>query len=140
VFLIFLLLGVALKYAVPAPVPVSRAISAIGGIVILVIGLGFIASARIWFHRTGQNPAPWKPSPALILRGPYRFTRNPMYLGVTLVVLGLGLAANNLWISLFAFPALMIVHFIAVLPEEKYLSEQFGESYRAYVAQVRRYL
>ena len=63
-----------------------------------------------------------------------------MYLGITLFELGLGLAANNLWISLFAVPALLTVHFIAVLPEEKYLSEKFGESYKIYLAQVRRYL
>ena len=63
-----------------------------------------------------------------------------MYLGVTLFELGLGLAVNNLWISLFAAPALLTVHFIAVLPEEKYLSEKFGESYKAYLAQVSRYL
>jgi len=63
-----------------------------------------------------------------------------MYLGVTLVELGLGLAVNNLWISLFAAPALLTVHFIAVLPEEKYLNEKFGESYKAYLSRVRRYL
>jgi protein-S-isoprenylcysteine O-methyltransferase Ste14 len=132
---------VASQYVVaPAPVPVGRAISAVGGILILMAGLGLIASARLLFSHTGQNPIPWKPSPELILKGPYRFTRNPMYLGVTLFEVGLGLAVNNLWISLFAAPALLTVHFIAVLPEERYLSDKFGESYRAYLAKVRRYL
>ena len=141
VFLGSTLLGVAFQYVVaPARVPVDRAISAIGGILIIAAGLGLIVSARILFKRTGQNPAPWKPSPELILKGPYRFTRNPMYLGVTLVELGLGLAVNNLWIPLFAAPALLTVHFIAVLPEEKYLNEKFGESYKAYLSRVRRYL
>ena len=141
VFLGGTLLGVAFQYLVaPARVPVDRAVSAIGGILIGVAGLGFVASARILFKRTGQNPVPWKPSPVLIVKGPYRITRNPMYLGVALIELGLGLAVNNLWISLFAAPALLTVHFIAVLPEERYLSEKFGESYKAYLAQVRRYL
>jgi len=141
VFLGCILLGVAFQYVVaPAAVPVGRAISAIGGILVLMAGLGFIASAGILFNRTGQNPAPWKPSPELILKGPYRFTRNPMYLGITLFELGLGLAVNNLWISLFAVPALLTVHVIAVRPEERYLSEKFGESYIAYLARVRRYL
>jgi protein-S-isoprenylcysteine O-methyltransferase Ste14 len=63
-----------------------------------------------------------------------------MYVGVTLLEVGLGLAFNNLWISLFALPALLTVHVIAVLPEERYLSEKFGESYRAYLAGTRRYL
>lgn len=92
------------------------------------------------FKRTGQNPVPWTPSPELILEGPYRFTRNPMYLGLTLFQVGIGFAINNLWISLFAAPALLVVHFIAVLPEERYLTEKFGESYKAYLVKVRRYL
>ena len=141
VFLGCTLLGVAFEYVVvPVPVPVGRSVSAIAGLLFLTAGLGFIVSARILFTRTGQSPIPWKPSPALILKGPYRFTRNPMYLGVTLFQVGLGLALNNLWISLFAVPALLTVHFIAVLPEEKYLSEKFGESYRVYLSQIRRYL
>jgi protein-S-isoprenylcysteine O-methyltransferase Ste14 len=141
VFLSAILLGVGFRYVVtPAPVPAARAISVVGGILIIMAGLGIIASARILFSRTGQNPMPWKPSPELILKGPYRFTRNPMYLGVTLFEIGLGLAVNNLWISLFALPALATVHFIAVLPEERYLSGKFGESYKNYVVRVRRYL
>lgn len=141
VFLGSILLGLGFEYVVvPAPVPVGRAISAFGGLFVVVAGLGFIASARTLFKRTGQSPIPWKPSPALILKGPYRFTRNPMYLGITLFELGLGLALNNLWISMLAVPALLAVHFIAVLPEERYLSEKFGESYKVYSAQVRRYL
>jgi len=141
VFLVCILLGVACEYVfVPAPVPVPRMISAIGGLLLLAAGVGFIASARIHFTRTGQSPAPWKPSPELIVNGPYRFTRNPMYLGITLFEFGLGLAVNNLWISWFAVPALVSVHFLAVLPEERYLREKFGGSYKAYLAQVRRYL
>ena len=141
VFLAGILLGVAVGYVVvPAPVPLNRTISAIGGVLLVIAGLSLIGSARTHFTRTGQNPIPWKPSPELILQGPYRFTRNPMYLGVTLVELGLGVAVNNLWISVFAVPALVIVHVIAVLPEERYLSEKFGASYKAYLAQVRRYL
>ncbi len=99
-----------------------------------------IVSARIWFTRTGQSPTPWKPTPSLIPQGPYRFTRNPMYLGATTILLGLGVASDNLWICVLALVALGIVHVIAVLPEERYLSEKFGESYTQYRARVRRYL
>lgn len=141
VFLGGILLGVALEYTVvPAPVPSGRTVSVIGGLLVLMAGLGFIIAARIFFTRTGQSPIPWRPSPSLILKGPYRLTRNPMYVGMTLLEFGFGLALNNLWISLFAVPALLAVHFIAVLPEERYLSDKFGDSYKAYLAQVRRYL
>lgn len=141
VFLAWLLLGVALHHRVqPAHVPGHRAISAVAGILLLLIGLGLLIWARVHFARTGQNPMPWKPTPELIFGGPYRFTRNPMYVGVTLFQIGLGVALSNLWISLFAVPALLMVHVTAVLPEERYLTGKFGESYRAYLAQVRRYL
>lgn len=141
VFLSGILLGVLCDYAlVSAPVPAGRMMSAIVGLCVLLAGVGVIVSARIHFTRTGQSPIPWKPTPALILKGPYRFTRNPMYLGMTLLEIGIGVAASNLWISLFAVPALVTVHFIAVRPEERYLSEKFGDSYRSYLAQVRRYL
>lgn len=141
VYAIGILLGVACGYAVgPAPVPLSRGISQVAGGLLALAGLSVLAVARRWFTRTGQSPIPWKPTPELISQGLYRFTRNPMYLGMTMVQLGVGVAANNLWISLFAVPALVTVHFIAVLPEERYLSEKFGESYRTYLTQVRRYL
>jgi protein-S-isoprenylcysteine O-methyltransferase Ste14 len=123
-----------------APVPVERIVSAGVGGLIVAVGAGIVASARVHFTRTGQSPIPWKPSPELILQGPYRFTRNPMYVGVTLIQIGLGVAFNNLWIALFAPLALLTVHFVAVLPEERYLSERFGARYQSYLTQVRRYL
>jgi protein-S-isoprenylcysteine O-methyltransferase Ste14 len=112
----------------------------IAGLLVITIGVFLIVSARVLFLRTRQNPAPWKPTPKLIFQGPFRFTRNPMYVGATTIVLGLGVALDNLWISVFALPALGIVHFLAVLPEERYLSEKFGQSYTQYLARVRRYL
>jgi protein-S-isoprenylcysteine O-methyltransferase Ste14 len=63
-----------------------------------------------------------------------------MYIGVTCIQLGLGLAVNNLWISLLAPLSLLAVHFIAVRPEERYLTEKFGADYKAYLRSVRRYL
>lgn len=141
VFLTSTLAGVASHYLVlAANVPLARAVSAIVGTFVGLVGLTIMVLARILFSRTGQSPIPWKPTPELILTGPYRFTRNPMYVGVTVLQIGLGVAVNNLWIAAFALPALTIIHFIAVLPEEKYLSDKFGESYQTYLARVRRYI
>jgi len=141
VFLAALLLGIALFYlAVPLHLP-------IGGVVAIAIGLAFVAAglalmiaARNHFARTGQNPRPWTPSPELVFAGPYRFTRNPMYVGMTLIQLGLGVAFGNLWVVLLAPAALLVVHVIAVLPEERYLAAKFGEPYREFCARVRRYI
>jgi protein-S-isoprenylcysteine O-methyltransferase Ste14 len=120
--------------------PVDRTLRIAVGVLLIAVAVGLIISARILFVRTRQSPVPWKPSPELIFNGPYRFTRNPMYVGMTLFELGLGVALNNLWISLFAPLGLVVVHFIAVRAEERYLSEKFGEPYKAYLARVRRYL
>jgi len=141
VYLISLLLGVAIRYAVgPLPVPGARYAALIASVAIVVAGLWVIADAWMLFRRTGQDPAPWKPSPELVLSGAYRFTRNPMYLGLMCIQVGLGLALSNLWICLLAGFSLLTVHFIAVLPEERYLAEKFGDSYQGYVGKVRRYL
>ena len=123
-----------------APVPIDRTLRIAVGVLIAVAGVALAAWARIGFLRTGQSVMPWTPTPELIFQGPYRFTRNPMYVGMTLLTIGLGVALNNLWMSLFALPALLVVHAIAVLPEEKYLSEKFGDGYRTYLTRVRRYL
>lgn len=140
-FASWLLLGVAIdRYVAAAPIPIDRSIRIGLGSFMAFCGIVLLASSRIHFKRTGQSVIPWKPTPELIFQGPYRFTRNPMYVGMTLLEIGLGIALNNLWISLFALPALATVHFIAVLPEERYLSEKFGEGYRTYLTKVRRYL
>jgi protein-S-isoprenylcysteine O-methyltransferase Ste14 len=141
VFVGFVLAGVALRYAVTPPhVPLGPTIRLAIGPLVQVVALVLVGSARRLFSRTKQNPAPWTPSPELILVGPYRWTRNPMYVGVTVFQIGLGVTLDNLWISLLAVPALVAVHFAAVLPEERYLAEKFGEPYLHYVARVRRYL
>ena len=141
VFLISIFLGVVLQRAVrPLTIPVGRPLRVTGGIVLIAVAVCLFVSALALFRRTGQHPRPWKPTPELIPNGPYRFTRNPMYVAMTLVVLGLGIALNDLWVSLFAPASLLAVHFMAVLPEERYLAEKFGESYRGYVARVQRYL
>jgi protein-S-isoprenylcysteine O-methyltransferase Ste14 len=140
VYLGFVLLGVALRYLRPLALDVDRGVLIAVGAAAALAGIALVLSARLWFSRTGQDPRPWRPSPELILRGPYRFTRNPMYLGIFLFQLGIGVALDNLWIVLLAPASLLVVHFIAVRPEEAHLEQKFGEPYRRFKASVRRYL
>jgi len=140
VYVAFILIGAALAYAAPLPVPGPRYFSVAAGVAIVLGGVWLIGDALKLFRRTGQDPAPWKPSPELVLSGSYHFTRNTMYLGLTCIQVGLGLTLNNLWISLLAAFSLLGVHFVAVVQEEKYLAEKFGDTYRAYMIKVRRYL
>ena len=140
IYVTFILLKINLQYATQLRAPGPRYVAVATGIAFLLAALWLIFNALDLFKRTSQDPAPWKPSPELVLSGPYRFTRNPMYLGLTCIQIGLGLALNNCWISLLAAFSLLVVHFIAVVPEERYLSEKFGDSYRGYMIKVRRYL
>ena len=141
VAILSLLLGVALQYSRPlARIPLAATARIAAGAVIVIAGLALAISARIHFIRTGQSVIPWKPTPELIFQGPYRFTRNPMYVGLTLMQTGLGVALNNLWVALLAAVTLAIIHLIAVRPEEAYLSQKFGDPYRQYLTRVRRYL
>ena len=89
--------GVAVgRWVVAAPVPIDRTLRIAAGCRLLAAaGVALAASARIGFLRTGQSVIPWTPTPELIFQGPYRFTRNPMYVGMTLLTIGLGVALNN---------------------------------------------
>jgi protein-S-isoprenylcysteine O-methyltransferase Ste14 len=141
VYLASVLLGVAIRYAAaPLTVPAYRYLALAAGVALVLGGLWLIVGAWTLFHRTGQDPKPWTPTPEIVLSGPYRFTRNPMYVGMTCIQVGLGLALNNLWVCLLAAVSLLAVHFIAVIPEESYLTEKFGDVYRGYLGKVRRYL
>jgi len=112
-----------------------------------VVGWVFIAASimlPIWavglFHRAGTTPNPMRPTTALVFRGPYRFTRNPMYLGLALLQVGLALVTNALWPLLTLAPVVVAVRRLVIDREERYLEAKFGEEYRAYKARVRRWL
>lgn len=105
-----------------------------------IAGLALIASALGLFHRAGVDPLPMRPTAALVLRGPYRFTRNPMYLGMTLLYAGVALLFDLPWALLLLPLVLVVIRTQVVAREERYLEARFGDEYRAYRARVRRWL
>jgi protein-S-isoprenylcysteine O-methyltransferase Ste14 len=82
---------------------------------------------------------PYQPTTAIVTEGPYRFTRNPIYLSLAVLYAGLAVMANALW-SLLLLAVMLIIHYAVILPEERYLEQKFGEEYRSYKAKVRRWL
>jgi len=88
----------------------------------------------------GTNLDPALPSTAVVTSGPFRFSRNPLYLALTLLYIGLTLAFNTWWGIVMLVPLLIIMHRGVVQREERYLEQKFGESYRQYRSKVRRYL
>jgi len=133
--------GVALRYVVaPPPLPFARTVQLVVGALLAVAALLLGGSAFGLFKKAGQDPRPWTPKTVLVAEGAYRFTRNPMYVGMMTLQVGIGLMLGNLWVVLLAAVYLVVVHYTAVLPEEAYLDGKFGDSYRQYKQKVRRYL
>jgi protein-S-isoprenylcysteine O-methyltransferase Ste14 len=110
------------------------------GWVIAALGLVLILWAVFLFRRAGTNIRPYLPSTALVTSGPYRFTRNPMYLGMAGILLGVALYAGSLtpFVVIPGFMALIQERFI--LREEAKLEAAFGGAYLDYKARVRRWL
>src|SRR5215510_7754334 len=110
------------------------------GLALLVLGVGIAAWGRRTMQAAGTNVNPALPTTAIVTSGPFRFSRNPLYLALTLLYLGLTLALNTWWGIVVLVPVLIIMHRGVVLREERYLEHKFGETYRQYRSKVRRYL
>lgn len=109
------------------------------GIVIAIAGFGIAASGRRLLVRAGTNVSPLRPTTALATRGIFRWTRNPLYTGGTLFMLGIAIVFALDWLVLLLVPSLLVLHFGVVRPEEQYLERKFGDAYRQYKASVARY-
>jgi protein-S-isoprenylcysteine O-methyltransferase Ste14 len=110
------------------------------GALLLVVGAGIAIACFRRFATAGTNVPTNLPTKALVTAGPYRFSRNPIYLALTAIYLGLGLLLNNGWIFLLAIPLLVTMRYGVIAREERYLGEKFGEAYRDYCGSVRRWL
>jgi protein-S-isoprenylcysteine O-methyltransferase Ste14 len=110
------------------------------GIVLMGLALCLIAWAAFLFRRAGTSIRPFLPSTALVLEGPYKFTRNPMYLGMAGILLGAGVYMGSItpFVVIPAFMALITERFI--VPEEAKLEAAFGGEYLEYKKRVRRWL
>ena len=111
----------------------------IGGLVV-TCALTLAGWAIAHFRRSGQNEKPWTPTTAIVGAGPYRFTRNPMYLAMVLLCIGAAALLANAWILVLTPICALALWWFAIRPEEAYLEEKFGEGYRAYKRRVRRWL
>lgn len=100
-----------------------------------------LGGSAVWlFRRAGTTPNPTKPTTAVVMHGPYRITRNPMYLGLVFLYIGLSIFVNSVW-PLVLLPAVIaLVQRLVITREEAYLEAKFGEEYRAYKARVRRWI
>jgi protein-S-isoprenylcysteine O-methyltransferase Ste14 len=105
-----------------------------------VLAVGIAAWGIQTMQAAGTNVNPALPTTAIVASGPFRFSRNPLYLALTLLYLGLTLAFNTWWGIVVLVPVLIIMHRGVVLREERYLEQKFGKTYRQYRSKVQRYL
>jgi protein-S-isoprenylcysteine O-methyltransferase Ste14 len=141
IFLGFLVAATVLEAIAPLPLFGAHAIARYGAGAVLALG-GFvlIGLGTRRFVAAGTNIPPNLPTTALVVDGIYGWTRNPLYLGSTLVYLGLSVAAGSLWAIILLVPLLWVINVGVVAREERYLERKFGNAYRTYKARVRRWV
>jgi protein-S-isoprenylcysteine O-methyltransferase Ste14 len=135
----FLALGLVLRELFPLALPGADGLRWVGVASVLVLGV-FSTSSSLQFARAHTSMLPNRRSKALITRGPYRISRNPIYLSLLGIHLGIGLWVGSGWLVASALPCFMIVDRSLIPREERHLGQRFGRRYLAYQRRVRRWI
>jgi len=138
IYLGFLGLGFALEGLMPGAELPGWAQSA--GAVVIVAGVALMLSFELAFKRAGTDANPYRASAALATDGPYRFSRNPGYLGMAITYIGIALAAEAPWALVMLVPAMLVIRYGVIAREERYLEGLFGEEYLSYTRSTRRWI
>jgi protein-S-isoprenylcysteine O-methyltransferase Ste14 len=117
-----------------------RKVAAILGVTLIGASVGLVSQAYQRMKRAGTNVDPYEPATVLVTEGPFKFTRNPLYLSVTLFYAGVATLVNALWAMLMLPIVLFVMNRGVVEREERYLERKFGEQYTQYKGRVRRWI
>ena len=139
IYLGAIVLGLLLHIAWPASL-VSRAVSVpLGATAVLIAVALFVYASRTF--GTAGTPVPGnRPTTTIVRAGPYRWSRNPIYLSFSLLQLGVACWVNSLWLVVTLVPAVALMSFVVIPREERYLETRFPSDYPPYKASVRRWL
>jgi protein-S-isoprenylcysteine O-methyltransferase Ste14 len=138
IYLASIATGLALHWAWPRPLMAGVPARPLGGGLVVASLLLFGFSVQRF--RAAGTPVPArKPTTAIVRTGPYRFSRNPIYLAFSLLQLGIAIWVDSWWLVATLAAALAIIHSVVVPREERYLEARFGGEYRDYKASVRRW-
>lgn len=139
--------AIALGFGLDAALPIRFAPGGLDDLMQYAIGGGLIliacatmAAGVAQFRRAGTNVPPTRPTTALVTTGLYALSRNPLYISLSLLMAGIAVAADRIWILILLAPVLLVMRYGVIAREERYLERKFGEAYRAYKARVRRWL
>lgn len=137
IFLGGLALGIALDVVLGGSVPDGLWPL---GVVVILAGVTLQGTFIAAFRRARTNIRPDRPTNTIVTTGPYRFTRNPAYIGMTLIFAGIAVVADTPWALVMLVPTLVVVDRGVIAREERYLEQKFGEAYLDYKSRVRRWL
>jgi protein-S-isoprenylcysteine O-methyltransferase Ste14 len=139
IWLVNAVISVLVHQFIRVPI-MSYRICLVCGTVFIVLAPALALSALRTMKAAGTNVHPSEPALTIVRDGPFRFTRNPMYLALCLLQIALGFFLND-WITLFfVVPLAVIFHYGVILREERYLTAKFGEPYLRYKREVRRWI
>ena len=117
-----------------------RSVSPHFGIPVVLLAIVLFLSAVRTFRAAGTPVPGNQPTTAIVRTGPYRFSRNPIYLAFSLLQLGIALWVNSLWLVLTLLAAVAVMSLVVIPREERYLEARFPSEYSSYRASVRRWL
>ncbi|WP_447965142.1 methyltransferase family protein [Nitrospira sp. Ecomares 2.1] len=139
IILVVLLLAYALDYVVPLRIPQSSVLD-FAGYALVGISLLLIVITSRSFRRLNIHIEPWKPTTKIITTGFFGISRNPIYLALCAMCIGVGMILHSWWVLFGAIPAALLLYHFVIAREEAYLEQKFGEAYVQYKARVRRWL
>ena len=139
VYLAGIVIGLLASIWMPTKVGPNLLAWTVGGI-LAVCGAVLTGSALLKFKDVGTTVRPDRAASTLVIAGPYKITRNPMYLGLALVYLGIAIAGQSVWALILLPVVLIIIQRGAIEPEEAFLEKRFGAAYVSYKEQVRRWI
>lgn len=134
-----LALGLGLHLVFPVRV-LPRGMSLVAGGIACLVSVALGGSGMWELRRAGTSQNPRKPTTALVVSGPFRISRNPLYLSLLCLYAGVALLIDSLWLLLITVPLIAVLRVAVIGPEERYLERKFGEEYRRYRSRVRRWL
>ena len=132
-------LGLAAEFSLPAA-PLPRTVALWLGVVIIALSIPIVISAFKALARARTAFDARKPTTTIVSDGAFQYSRNPTYLALTLLYVGFALVLGSPWVLLMVVPAVALTQWGVVLREERYLEAKFGEAYRRYKTNVRRWL
>ena len=139
VYLISLVSGAVIQLATPFPfLPGMLAVPL--GAPLVVVAIALFAYSVTTFRAAGTPVPARKPTTMIVRTGPYRFSRNPIYLAFSLLQLGISIWINSVWLLATLAGAVALIHYVVIRREEQYLERRFGAQYLEYKASVRRWL